>query len=81
MVEFLDYAGRSTPFLYQGWVHLHLAINGHECPSFQIIRDVYDRDFHTMAEGDFWEQTAEDALMHQQALQNYREGGHAPARI
>jgi hypothetical protein len=73
-IETLEVAGHSTPYLYRGWVHLHLVVQGTHCEPWQIQKDQYDKSFHTLSESDFWEELGAQALMNQQSLEEYRAG-------
>jgi len=81
VIETLEVAGHSTPYLLKGWYHIHLVVTpvGQttpvHCEPMQIMQTVFDRDKGTMTEDDFWEQTAADALTNQQAMDAYRKAG------
>lgn len=74
IVETLETAGRSTPFLHRGWYHIHLALNGAPMPSFQIMKDVWERDFREMDESDFWDMIASEAMTHSEIEAATRSG-------
>lgn len=76
-IELLEVEGHSSPYLLNGWVHLHLVVTGFgqkpvHCEPMQILKSVYDESFHTLSESDFWEDVGAQALMQQQALEQYR---------
>lgn len=73
-IETLEVAGHSTPYLLNGWVHLHLVVQGKHCEPWQVQKQQYDKDYHTLSESDFWEQLGAQALMNQQSLEEYRTG-------
>lgn len=64
VIENLEAAGRSTPFLHKGYYHIRLAVNGVACPSFLVMKDQFERDCQELREDDFWESMAADAMTH-----------------
>lgn len=76
-IETLEFEGHSTPWAFQGWVHLHLVVTGHgqrpvHCEPMQILKSVYDEYYYNLPESDFWEDVGAQALMHQRALEEHR---------
>lgn len=76
-IETLEVLGHSTPYQLNGWVHLHLVVTGMgqppvHCEPMQILKTVYDESFYLLSESDFWEDVGAQALMQQQALEQYR---------
>jgi hypothetical protein len=76
-IETLDFLGHSTPWRLGDWVHLHLVVTGMgqppvHCEPMQIQKAAYDESFYTLSESEFWEDVGAQALMQQQALEQYR---------
>lgn len=76
-IELLEVAGHSSPYLYKGWVHLHLVVQGLgqppvHCEPMQILKEVFDKNAATLSETEFWEDVGAQALMNQQALDEHR---------
>lgn len=76
-IDTLEFLGHSTPFRLGDWVHLHLVVTGPDqrpvhCEPLQIQKYYYDEAFYRLSESDFWEDIGAQALMQQQALEEYR---------
>jgi hypothetical protein len=87
VVETLELAGRSTPFLLSdrknGSVgyHIKLAVDGKPCPPFWIDRNTFEHEIRTMDENDFWELRAADAFTHLQVFEHRGKQSAGPGSV